>query len=76
MEALFCLSHELDFEQKMKKAKEHKVCLVCLRVANQKEKECPNKIKTCMICGQLHSVNIHARKDVIEVFKNKKAEEN
>ena len=28
-----------------------------------------------MICGQLHNVNIHARKDVIEAFKNKKAEE-
>ena len=70
----FCLSHELDFEQKLKKAKAHKVCLVCLRVANHKEKECPNKIKTCMICGQLHNVNIHARRDVIEAFKKKKAE--
>ena len=70
----FCLSHELDFEQKLKKAKAHKVCLVCLRVANHKEKECTNKIKTCMICGQLHNVNIHARRDVIEAFKKKKAE--
>ena len=63
-----------DFEQKLKMAKTHKVCLVCLRVANHKEKDCPNKIKTCMICKQLHNVNLHARKDVVEAFKKKKAE--
>ena len=34
----FCLSDDLDFEQKLKKAKAHEVCLVCLRVANHKEK--------------------------------------
>ena len=70
----FCLSNDLDFEQKLKKVRAHNVCLVCLRVANHNEKECPNKIKTCMICGQLHNVNLHARKDVVEAFKKKKAE--
>lgn len=55
-------------------AKAHKVCLVCLRVASHKEKDCPNKIENCMICGQLHKVNLHAREDVTEAFKKKKAE--
>ena len=27
-----------------------------------------------MICGQLHNVDLHARKDVVEAFKKKKAE--
>ena len=27
-----------------------------------------------MICGQIHDVNLHARKDVVEAFKKKKAE--
>ena len=27
-----------------------------------------------MICGQMHNVNLHARREVIEVFKKKKAE--
>ena len=27
-----------------------------------------------MICKQLHNVNLHARKDVVEAFKKKKAE--
>ena len=27
-----------------------------------------------MICGQLHNVNLHARKDIVEAFKKKKAE--
>ena len=44
-ESAFCLSHDLDFEQKLKRAKAHKVCLVFLRVANHKEKDCLNKIK-------------------------------
>ena len=70
----FCLSHDFDYEQKLQKAKAHKVCLVCLRVANHKEKDCPNKVKNCMICGQMHNVNLHARREVIEAFKKKKAE--
>ena len=27
-----------------------------------------------MICGQLHNVNLHARKDVVEAFKKEKLE--
>ena len=70
----FCFSHEFDYEQNLQKAKAHKVCLVCLIVANNKEKDCPNKVKNCMLCGQLHNVHLHARKDVVEAFKKKKAE--
>ena len=71
----FCLNNEFDFETKLQKAKFHKVCLVFLRVANHKKKDCTNKIKTCLICGELHDVNLHARKDVVEALKNKKGEE-
>ena len=27
-----------------------------------------------MICGQMHNVNLHARKEVMEAFKRKKSE--
>ena len=70
----FCLNHEFDFNFKLQKAKEHKVCLVCLKVSNHKEKDCSNKVKTWMICGQMHNVNLHARKEVMEAFKRKKSE--
>ena len=31
-------------KQKLQKANAHKVCLVCRKVANNKEKDCPNEI--------------------------------
>ena len=67
----FCLNHDFDYNYKLQKAKDHKVSLVCLRIANHKEKDRTNKIKTCMICGQMHNVNLHARR---EAFKREKTE--
>ena len=72
----FCLNTKFDSDFKMKCAKQEKVCLVCLRIADHKEKDCSNKIKKCLICGETHNCNLHARKDVIAAFKRQKETNN
>ena len=70
----YCLNAKLDFPQKLAIAKKENVCLVCLKVANHKGKDCDAKFKTCLICGQNHNTNLHARREVDEAFRKRKRE--
>ena len=72
--SVHCLNTKLDFPQKLDKAKKQNVCLVCLKIANHKEKSCDAKFKTCLICGQNHNTNLHARREVDETFRKRKKE--
>ena len=69
----YCLNQKFDHAFKLAAAKKEGVCLICLKTTNHKEKDCTSKFKSCLICGKQHNVNLHARKDVIEAFKKKKA---
>ena len=68
----FCLNTKLTHEQKMAKAKREKVCMICLKTVDHKEKDCDSKYKSCLICGAAHNVNLHSRKDVSEALKKRK----
>ena len=61
-----------DMEYKMRQAKKHVVCKVCLKVANHKEPNCDGKYKTCLVCKEPHNTNLRARKDSYPAFQKLK----
>ena len=70
----FCLNGSFDTETKMKIAKTHKLCMLCLRQASHKLEDCPVKTKLCVVCGEMHHRNLHEKDLIMKAIKKKKEE--
>ena len=56
-------------EYKQDKCKKHNACFMCFRTSEHQAQTCPNQRK-CFICPRKHHFNMHARKDIVDYYKN------